>query len=107
MKCPKCQRRLKEDAIRCLCGWTELGTVKHTSVPCAHEACHQPALVRFKVDTGWANLCELHYAYHAGLQIAKPKPAPKLNAHCQAIRDAYLRKGEVKPMSEYVEKVEA
>lgn len=38
------------------------------SVPCAHDLCPQPALVRVKLEQGWANLCRKHYEYHAQRQ---------------------------------------
>lgn len=34
-------------------------------IPCAHDICTRPAIVRQKLATGWANLCLFHYKYHA------------------------------------------
>lgn len=68
-------------------------------VPCAHTDCSDPAILRRKLRTGWANLCKKHDLFHAQLEanefcesrglftreqkmawiretLSKPKPTP-------------------------------
>jgi len=34
-------------------------------VPCAHDLCPHNAILRLKLEHGWANLCRKHYEFHA------------------------------------------
>jgi len=34
------------------------------SVPCAHDVCTDPAIIRQKLASGWANLCRHHHDFH-------------------------------------------
>ena len=62
MKCSKCQRRLRPDAVACLCGWTAAGeSARSERPPCCFAGCGVPALARVFTDTGWANVCVEHY----------------------------------------------
>ena len=62
MICERCKRRLKPDAIACICGWT-LAAAKPPSVgiQCAHSDCSINAKIRVWTRTGWANVCLVHY----------------------------------------------
>lgn len=37
-------------------------------VPCAHTDCAEPATIRVKLSTGWANLCKKHDLFHNQLE---------------------------------------
>ena len=94
-QCAKCRRRLKPDALRCICGWSASFTDEAKPVAlCAHEGCGVAALVRLKTETGWANFCVPHYgAYWTPDRVAKHRPnrGERDNPMMKEIRAAYLR----------------
>jgi hypothetical protein len=38
------------------------------TLPCAHDLCPNPAMVRLKLEHGWVCLCRHHYDFHAQRQ---------------------------------------
>ena len=68
MKCPECKNELGSTAYYCPCGWQKRKSNPFVNVAravvCAHEDCRTPAILRIKVPTGWANLCDAHYDQH-------------------------------------------
>lgn len=63
-ECPSCGAPLGRNAIRCRCGWQAAAGVaaQRETIPCAYSDCSTPALARVHTKTGWANVCERHYA---------------------------------------------
>lgn len=66
MNCPKCNEFLPRLAQSCTCGWkkTESSGEALPWIDCAHAGCRKPAVIRQKIETGWAKLCYDHYAEH-------------------------------------------
>ena len=62
--CPDCDKPLRADAFKCSCGWTRTvgSTPSRPIIDCAFHGCMTPAVVRMRKPTGWANMCEYHYA---------------------------------------------
>ena len=95
MICAKCKRRLKADAVACLCGWTAAHESMAQHIDCCFAGCGVPALARVFTDTGWANVCVDHYP-----QIkAKPyiQPSPVVDEVLKAYRasQAYRNKNSL------------
>lgn len=92
-QCPKCNRRLRADAIKCLCGWSAAQLAERMpGYPCAHDGCGHNAVCSVKTPTGRANLCRAHYATHFTVDaikaIATGKPSTQ---HMEEVRKAYLK----------------
>ena len=88
-QCPTCKRRLRQDAIRCLCGWSAASMAQAPrKIECAHIGCPNGAIVR----VGKANLCRAHYDAHWTPEninahyVVKPS-----TAHMEEVRAAYLK----------------
>lgn len=62
MICTSCKRRLKADAVTCLCGWSATGSqAVRAVIACCVEMCPEGAICRIFTKTGWANVCRTHY----------------------------------------------
>src|SRR5882672_8142139 len=68
MKCPKCRHYMRDDAQVHSCGWTSAVPL---AVQCAHEGCLEPAIIRAKLPTGWANLCKACDLFHVQKEANK------------------------------------
>lgn len=56
--CDRCKRRIKIDAISCVCGWTSSQASRpEYSTPCCFGGCPNSARVRVFTGTGWADVC--------------------------------------------------
>lgn len=59
MQCPDCQRKLKEEATSCACGWVKpapgQAPAQSRRPQCAR--CPSDATVRVKIGDTWTNLC--------------------------------------------------
>ena len=62
--CPDCNRGLRDDAIRCACGWSALDVKQPLKIDCAHMECNQGAMMKIKTSTGLAKVCHKHYLQH-------------------------------------------
>ena len=58
-------------------------------VDCAHEGCRTPAILRERLPTGWANLCEFHWLQNATKRADENCKARGL--HTLAQRKAFCR----------------
>jgi hypothetical protein len=70
--CPDCGSSLGRGASKCRCGWK--ASAAYLSAPkanCAYVGCLIPALLRKRVETGWANFCEYHYIQDHTQRAAK------------------------------------
>jgi hypothetical protein len=63
--CPECGGDLGRQAIKCRCGWKASSELPKLTVPCAYSTCPSRAILRERVKTGWANLCERHWVEEA------------------------------------------
>lgn len=61
MNCPDCNRGLRDEAIRCACGWSALDLKQPLKIDCAHMECSYGAIAKLKTKTGWAKVCHKHY----------------------------------------------
>jgi len=64
MNCPDCNRGLRDEAIRCACGWSALDIKQPVKIDCAHMECNQGAIAKLKTSTGWAKVCHKHYVQY-------------------------------------------
>lgn len=60
MDCPRCNRLLRANAVRCACGWVVPKESK-LHVACAYLPCETSATMSVKNKHGWINVCEAHY----------------------------------------------
>ena len=63
--CPECGGYLGRQATKCRCGWKASAELPKLTVPCAYSACPSRAILRERLQTGWANLCEKHWVEEA------------------------------------------
>ena len=84
--CERCKRRIKAEAISCICGWGAAFAGSRPFIACGYEVCQREAICRIWTSTGWLNVCLEHY-----------KTGPNVNrvstsAHMVELREAYQRR---------------
>jgi hypothetical protein len=83
--CPDCGGDLGRSADKCRCGWRATSYFPKLISPCAYEGCPARAVLREKLPTGWANLCEQHWI-DEGTKRAKASNAKRgINTKAQQI----------------------
>jgi len=65
MECPECKTEIGR-ANYCGCGWSGRTKPKNDDdekpkVQCSHAGCEALSKVKIVTETGWANLCLMHY----------------------------------------------
>ena len=74
--CDRCKRRLKADAMSCVCGWSASGATDFAPravIACCFSNCAEGAICRVFTPTGWANVCKSHYPK---IELSKKSYAP-------------------------------
>lgn len=62
MICTNCRRRLRSDAISCICGkFGQESQVRSVPIQCCFAGCPEASICRIFTATGWANVCKTHY----------------------------------------------
>lgn len=91
MICTTCKRRLRPNALSCLCGWSASGAVPvRQIIACCFQGCLNPANVRLWTKTGWVNVCAL---VHSGK--VETVQRVETNHHLEVLRAARRSRGNV------------
>ena len=88
--CDRCKRRIKAEALTCVCGWSAAAGISgRRQAECCIALCDAPALCRVWTTTGWANVCPGCYP--------KIERAPRRSESLtvQESREAYTRRREL------------
>lgn len=90
--CERCKRRIKADALSCVCGWSIAAVTEDRGqhIQCCFSGCPRSGIVKTWTKTGWAHVC---FEDYGRLEYT---PRPTDNPHVRSVRAAYEKSNAFK-----------